>query len=516
MQSLITVLIVDDEKLIIEDLTTLIDWEEHGYKVVATAFNGKQGLRKYRELKPQLILTDIRMPFMDGIEMISEIRKEDKEIPILLLTAYEDFSYAKAAIRLGITEYIMKNEINAEMLSKLLHNLKESIRIQNTQRTIVTSQMLEDFFQSDVISKENSFKEFIDKKLTALIVEQDCPISISREPLDEVNMLTAGRIMAELKSMNYYGFEIEAVFRLSSRRVVLLMSERGAHYDVKENCREIARQIRENMRSLTSYSFSVYYFETLVSPMEIKSILRENADIFGDKYFRGAGMTQVLLRKPVSRNGSEKLDISGSQLVDVLHICEKTAMTEYFERIRDEVCASGNRAEFVRLTGELYDLLLQSNRKVPFEKQLDLGIEKNGVYWTDARSVFHWFAEQFSAINTYLLTDGKEYSKTVTDTMEYIHSHFSNPELSVNELADHVKRSVGYLSTAFKKETGVNLKNYITSVRIETAKMMIETGNYKIYEIGSKVGYHSSQYFSQAFFKETGMLPTEYKEKRQQ
>ena len=120
MTDLISVMIVDDEKLMLEDLSTMIDWEAYGYQIIATAFNGKQALRKYREYHPQVIFTDIRMPFMDGIEMISEIRKTDEKVSIVLLTAYEDFSYAKAAIRLGITEYVIKSEITENSLSELL------------------------------------------------------------------------------------------------------------------------------------------------------------------------------------------------------------------------------------------------------------------------------------------------------------------------------------------------------------------------------------------------------------
>ena len=119
MTDLISVMIVDDEKLMLEDLSTMIDWEAYGYQIIATAFNGKLALRKYREYHPQVIFTDIRMPFMDGIEMISEIRKTDEKVSIVLLTAYEDFSYAKAAIRHGITEYVIKSEITENSLSEL-------------------------------------------------------------------------------------------------------------------------------------------------------------------------------------------------------------------------------------------------------------------------------------------------------------------------------------------------------------------------------------------------------------
>src|SRR5699024_2250574 len=91
MEKLLSVMIVDDERFVIEELCTMINWEACGFQVIATAFNGRQGLKKFRELHPSLILADIRMPFMDGIEMIRQIREEDDTVNIVLLTAYEDF-----------------------------------------------------------------------------------------------------------------------------------------------------------------------------------------------------------------------------------------------------------------------------------------------------------------------------------------------------------------------------------------------------------------------------------------
>lgn len=110
----------------------------------------------------------------------------------------------------------------------------------------------------------------------------------------------------------------------------------------------------------------------------------------------------------------------------------------------------------------------------------------------------------------YISREVKGYSRIVADAEEYIYRSFRNPDLSLNDVAAYVHLSPGYLSSEFKKETGVTLKSYLTDVRIDAAKKMMDEGKYKIYEICSAVGYNSSQYFSQAFYKKTGMFPTEY------
>lgn len=103
------------------------------------------------------------------------------------------------------------------------------------------------------------------------------------------------------------------------------------------------------------------------------------------------------------------------------------------------------------------------------------------------------------------------YSRPVSDAIAYVRAHYSEPELSLNDVADSLHLSVGYLCMLFKQETGVTLKNHITDVRIEEAKRLLRTGHAKIYEICTAVGYPNSQYFSQVFYKKVGMYPAEYR-----
>ena len=266
---MIPVMIVDDEKLTIEDLSTLVDWQACGYEIVAKTFNGKRGIRMFEEFHPQLILTDIRMPFMDGIRMCEEIRKKDPEVQIVLLTAYEEFEYAKAAIRLGVTDYLIKSEITEENFTVFLQEMRT--RILRRRRE----------------------KEFLGDSVA-------------------VSYISAG----------------------------------------------------------------------------------------------------------------EQEDLSAADLQG---------------------------------------------------------------------------------------TSSERFSRPVESAVSYIRRHYANPDLSMDEIAEHVRLSSGYLSANFKKEVGITVKNYITDVRIDAAKKMMDAGNYRIYEISQAVGYRSSQYFSQAFQKKTGIFPKDYR-----
>ena len=114
MSRLIPVLIVEDEQIILSDIINMIDWEQAGFRIAATATNGKQGLNAYREHRPQLIITDIQMPVIGGLDMLSAIRSEDPAASFLILSSYSEFEYAKTAVKLGTDSYLLKTELSPQ------------------------------------------------------------------------------------------------------------------------------------------------------------------------------------------------------------------------------------------------------------------------------------------------------------------------------------------------------------------------------------------------------------------
>ncbi len=119
-----TLLFVEDDLVVLEDLATIVDWEAEGYRVY-TAVNGKQGLKKFEELRPQIVVTDVKMPLMDGLEMMQAIRKINPCVPFMILSAYEDFAYVQDALRQGARDYIRKTTITKDLLLEKVTMLKD-------------------------------------------------------------------------------------------------------------------------------------------------------------------------------------------------------------------------------------------------------------------------------------------------------------------------------------------------------------------------------------------------------
>lgn len=514
MAKLISVMIVDDEKLMIEDMETMVDWENLGFEIVATAFNGKQALRKYRELSPQLIFSDIRMPFMDGIEMISEIRKVDEKTNIVLLTAYEDFSYAKAAIRLGITEYMIKSEITENSLSGLLSRLRMDIIKTGKRDRLIIDRMLEQFFLSSEMSEDTDIEQVLKKPEHIIVIEQDLPVSLSGESIPENIIVQQPKLVEVLAKEKIGNCDIEAITGIPGRKVVIALNFHEQVYNIYEvELIKIARTLQEIIKKETGLSFTLYIVQGRISLYDFKRYYDENKKIFLQKYLDGCGKIRKLdcsSARELPKRKNAHTEIKNKSMEDIFSQPNFLDREKAFLEILDTAKAEGIE-QFINAAQAGYRLLKHEYQKVLREDEKHLfKIENCWRNWLDAEKITFWMKERLQYYHEYVLKEIKGYSRTTSDVIEYICHAYRNPELSLNDIAEYVHLSPGYLSSEFKKETGINLKSYITDIRIEAAKNMMDQGNYKIYEICAAVGYHSSQYFSQAFYKKTGMFPTEY------
>lgn len=516
MEKKISVMIVDDERFVIEELSTLINWEACGYTIVATAFNGKQALRKYTELHPQVILTDIRMPFMDGIEMIREIRKQDREVNIVLLTAYEDFSYAKAAISLGITEYVMKSEITGQSLTELLANIRLGLLREGEKERIVTDYLLEQFFCQDQESENADLDEFLRQMHNVILIGQDLPLSISGEPLPEEIYVSKERVAQTLRTCDYHGWRLDAITSLPGGQIVLAVnSDTQVYADHTEELEKLAQSVLKTLGEDNESSFSAFYLNHRISLYDLKRYCSENRDRLDIRYFEGSGKVYKL-EYPVLTKMETIRELHGSlKAGDAFLISGRENLKRWFDAVYKEVARTYSKEMLINLSRDFYFELRVAYQKIPcFMETGELGIWDNWSYWTDAQKIGQWFADKFDFVTKrFICSSDDQYSKCIVDVIQYIYENYGNPDLSVNDIAEYVHLSAGYLSGAFKKEVGCTIKSYITDVRIQAAKKMFAHGAAKVHEVGEAVGYHSSQYFSQAFYKKTGMLPGEYMKK---
>ncbi len=175
------VLIADDEDIVLEDLKNLIPWTENGFEIIATATNGTRAFELFEKYNPQIVISDIKMPGMDGIELCKRILAKDPNVKILLLTAYKDFNYVKDAISLGVSNYLLKHEINSQNLLSELDKIQKEISKEQIQRHLIRNRFFKRIIEDNVV--EESILEFKDynrksENYVLLIVKMDVPFDV--------------------------------------------------------------------------------------------------------------------------------------------------------------------------------------------------------------------------------------------------------------------------------------------------------------------------------------------------
>lgn len=515
----ITVMIVDDEKLVLEDLKTLVNWDLLGFEIVTTAFNGKQALERYRKYHPQVVFTDVKMPFMDGLELIKNLREMEKDTCIFLLTAYEDFVYARTAIKYGIKDYVIKSTLDERTFSELLRELSKDIRQQNEFQDILKEKQILEYLEAPDGECEEKFRPMCEKAYSYILVEQDMPVPFADDTVPESFLCSKREVSAAVMLEQFSECEVAAVSHTPEQRLLVVLDIREiSQQRIREITDSYTRQVRQKLLDMFGFSFTFYVIDKRVTFTELKQIYRKNQSVFQRKYLLGCGGIFRLEREITHEVRGDEVTADTGCIQDMIDRRNAMGITGYLEELFGELEASLNVKWLKSVSRELYTLLKKNYKRLPNKVCRDFCTASNFHEWLDSSHIKEWFVRQFEMlVSEKEQIYSTEYSKPVVQAIEYIFRHYQEHNLTIKDIADQVYLSTGHLCGMFKKETGKTLNNYITEVRIEEAKRLLSEGEMKIYEVSMAVGYQSSQYFSQIFYKMTGTYPTNWqKDNRRQ
>jgi two-component system response regulator YesN len=504
---MLKVIIVEDEDVVRDDIKQLIDWEKHGFVITAEARNGSEGLRMVLEHNPDIVITDIKMPVMGGLEMINQISKIKKSKKFILLSAYGDFNFARKAIKLGIRSYLLKHELDSELLVKELYRVKseidEEIRIDYLSRTEILRRYVgrgESRMESEgTINMENLFRWKGSTGLFVMGFDQIVPDAKDEldknEFIDFVYRKVFAEREAELANLNEQDYVV--FFRYPQR-----YSEREKYEYTFAFARDlqdfISKQFHQTVSVAIGPMFNNYY--------DLWQCLQETKKLFSLRVFH---------------KGNTLLE-------DTQHLPDydslQTAIREKMDEIREHLYleqydqAKGSLDDlFIRLLTSLLDEDILRNCIVKLVRLIDrISVSKphtinvletlRAIEQLD--NVFQ-ISIYFRALVDNLEDSEPKHSKKIEGLLKFIHDNYQR-DITLTEIADQLGVSLIYSSQLFKKEVGVSFIAYVTHYRIEKAKELIESGQYKIYEVSSMVGYQTVQYFSKIFKKITGKNPSDF------
>lgn len=532
--SLYRIMLVDDEEEVRKAMIRQMDWERLGFTVVGDAENGQEALEKLEQLEPEVIMTDIRMPYMDGLTLTARIREKYPSIKILIFSGYDDFEYAQQAIKLNVTEYILK-PVNGEELAEILNRIKISLDQEIEQRRNFDSlresylgslPILRELFLNDLVRRTTDvdlvtpkLREYgIDildarKWLAAVIHIEDLkrtetPVFSNHQELIPISV----RGLAEDHLRPYCRF---AIFNsMDGITVIAAIDENNTQTGLMNLFNDICKESRR----VLEVTITVGVGHRSDALQEISRSYQTAVDALGYRAIVGVGKVIYINDvEPVSR-GKLQLDGKGeAELITAIKFGPK-------EMIETVIQNMANRMEDAKVHASQYQVYMLSivNCMIQMMQQYDLNMDDmfgEGFQYLDAlaggysREKFaSWMIPIACRMNETMNQERDNTTKKVIlEAKEYIQEHYSNPDLSVEMLCRHLHMSPAYFSTVFKRETGQTYVNYLTEVRLDKAVELLNETSDKTYVIAEKVGYQEQNYFSYVFKKKYGVSPTKYR-----
>lgn len=516
-----------------EGIKNNVDWAAHGYEFCGEAGDGEVAFPMIQKLKPDIVITDIRMPFMDGLELSKLIKKEMPWIEIILLTGFEEFAYAKEAIKIGVAEYLSK-PISGDELLRELDIVSERIEEKRKEREIRDKYDKE--MEENIL---NNRKEFF----LHLVSGDKSPAEL-HEMADELNVdisaIWYNIILFQVKStrhdeeeFSYSVLEVEEELRAFKDDKIVLVFDRGMEGkallfkgDSKEELTKLQEDFVRKSKEILSHYHHVRYFGGVGRAVnrlrQLPECFEQASRAFAHRYLMeesriiDSGVMGDNQEQFIIENVNPK-QVDRGRILEFLKLGnqEETRyfVDGFFQGVGNDAMKSNIFRQYIVMdayfcVGDFLESL-QMNRDEIVAPDFTPGALKDVESAKEyVISIVH------KAVGMREQTASDRYRDVVMQVMEYIEENYADEDLSLNLVASHVNFSPNHLSTIFSQQTNQTFIKYLTDFRMNKAKELLRCTGEKSSVISMKVGYKDPHYFSYLFKKTQGMTPTQYRGKK--
>ncbi|NLV35187.1 MAG: helix-turn-helix domain-containing protein, partial [Clostridiaceae bacterium] len=519
-----------------EGIRKSINWEQYGFTYTGDASDGELALPMIRQIQPDLLITDIKMPFMDGLALIELVRKELPKTRIVIISGYDDFTYAQQAIRMGVEQYLLKPIIKEKMVEILLE-MREKLEDELRQKEYIES------FRREAQEYENfSRRDFFEQIVTGVLSVSEISETAKSMGID-LNAPCYNIVLFSLNSSEYDGSTPES------------------YTDTLAAVQDRVTQFIISHPELILFRWSITTYAVLIKG-NIEDITQLTDDCITNIQDRcaiaqyGVGW-HIASGTPVSRLGAIPICFAqASRILSYRYLCpqehilseesildfrkKNSTQTDIGKNDIDQkrirsFLSSGSKKEIDHFIGQLLQSAGVEAVGLPlFCRYLTMTIYLAAVEYLDSigcRADSFWSLElrptdtvstpqevrQYAsqvmgqAIELRDLESTKQQRSILEQAIDFINEQYSDESISLDKVAKKVNISPNYLSAVFSQEVGQTLIEYITSKRIEEAKHLLRQADIRLGEIAFAVGYKDPHYFSFVFKKVTGCTPSEYR-----
>lgn len=523
--------VIDDIRSVVEMITKKIPWSEYGIEVVGKARDGEEGLAVISEVRPDIVLTDIRMPKLDGLDMTERIMQLLPDCKVIILSGYTDFEYARKAVRLGATDFIKKPftvqeivDVTLKAKALWLETVQKKVQLEQLNKQVKASlPVLRQEYLNMLLQFPATERKMLEQwrfleldippnDLTILTVEIDeYQQKCSDQPVQEIELIrfSLQNILEETIREHTRG----TLFRETSRQFLMMI-----HTSDKSQAMRIAEACCANIARFTKFTVSIGVGNAAHTITDLPNSYRQARAALSYHFYTGGNAVfhyDTVTEKPSSRPAySFQLEES---LVFALQSGNRDMVLETVHQLAAQLMKSEPYPEpeqavgmFMVWAAVIYRTLLESLAA----EQLVSIEERIRTIRTGSDLSIHRLTESLIELSEegcrlVLNERQNESQKVIRKAVEYIQSHLGD-ELSVDRCAKVVNLSGGYFANLFKKEMGMTFNHFVTQERLERAKKML-IQNVPVQDIALDLGYGHRRYFSDVFKKHTGMTPSEFR-----
>ncbi|NLM76396.1 MAG: response regulator [Clostridiaceae bacterium] len=529
--NLLKLLIVDDEYLVRNLLRHCLDWNEIGYEVVGEASNAHEALELVESLRPDVIFTDIYMPFMDGLEFGKIVFEKYPHIKIVVLTGHEEFEYAKKSVKIGISDFLLK-PINDDEIRKTALNLKSKIEKERNQQEeynklqkqleealpCLKEQFLNQLLLSNIDKEEarvqaEYYKINLNSNYYIVSVIEASPADEERSSVNE-----EGRLLLNLKAHNlvtrYFRDDPDVyVFRDAFQNIVILNCEKDLDFS---DCLEALRSLIIN-----SLKCNVSIGQGKAYPIIGKISKSYKEALYALRYKIIAGKNQVISYDEINLSASKQVQFQNDNF-DTLAFYLKAGL---YNKVEEYIVSTFNEYTGQEtLNIQTYRAIASYIVSVILNVILEIDINISDIFSNTGQPFEQIFkSDTLPEIRDYLVSIAKKTVDTIQNTQtkkvsqiieqikEYIKQNQSDPDITLSSTAKKFYMNMSYLSRIFKQETGYTFVEYLTKTRMEKAVKLLKETDLRAYQVAEKVGIQNPHYFGICFKKWTGMSINDFR-----
>lgn len=538
---MIKLFLVEDEIIMRDGIKNNIDWQQEGILFAGEASDGELAYPMILKEKPDILITDIKMPFMDGLELCELVRKELPDMKVIILSGYDDFSYAQKAVRLNVTEYLLK-PISPQKLLETIRKVAEEIRSKQQQSDQYSELSQQAKQERQQLDQQRFFRQLITNRLPMTeILEKGKSLDMELSaPWYQIILcymdITGGNSQMYSEEQNQLMEQVQDCFaKIPGWYTFDRGTEGVAILAMADTPEQMTQKISDSLDQLVQILQKFQGMQYFIGVGSCVKRLRELGDSYNDankafSYRYMTQMNQIIYASNMNTQEEQAMDLQELNIRQmdrsvVQNFLRSGAvdevphfLQEYFDNLGRQNSRSLIFLQYVMM--DIYFCIVSFLEEIGYKIE-DITEEYGDInevikkYYT-LEKVEEYFGKVFGAVIR--LRDNvtqKRYSTILQKAKAFIDENYNREDISLNTVAAQVNVSPNHFSSVFSQEMGQTFIEYLTGIRMKKAKELLMTTNKKSSEIAYEIGYKDPHYFSFMFKKTQGCTAREYRSRAQ-